>query len=68
MDRRVWHATVHRVTKSQTSLKQLSTHALPNLYILHLLRGVNLLLSPPFSFHFLLGAEGEEMKKIWALE
>ena len=27
MDRGVWGATVHRVTKSQTQLKQLSTHA-----------------------------------------
>ena len=26
MDRRAWLATVHRVTKSQTWLKQLSTH------------------------------------------
>ena len=27
MDRGAWWATVHRVTKSQTPLKQLSTHA-----------------------------------------
>ena len=27
MDRRAWWATVHRVAKSQTRLKQLSTHA-----------------------------------------
>ena len=27
MDRRAWHATVHRVAKSQTRLKQPSTHA-----------------------------------------
>ena len=27
MDRGAWQATVHRVTKSQTQLKQLSTHA-----------------------------------------
>ena len=26
MDRGAWRATVHRVTKSQTRLKQLSTH------------------------------------------
>ena len=26
MDRRAWQAMVHRVTKSQTRLKQLSTH------------------------------------------
>ena len=26
MDRRAWQATVHRITKSQTWLKQLSTH------------------------------------------
>ena len=26
LDRRAWRATVHRVTKSQTQLKQLSTH------------------------------------------
>ena len=26
-DRRAWQATIHRVTKSQTRLKQLSTHA-----------------------------------------
>ena len=28
MDRGAWKATVHRVTKSQTRLKGLSTHAL----------------------------------------
>ena len=28
MDRGAWRATVHRVTKSQTRLKQLSMHAL----------------------------------------
>ena len=27
MDRGVWHAIVHRVTKSQTQLKRLSTHS-----------------------------------------
>ena len=27
MDRGAWRATVHRVSKSQTQLKQLSTHA-----------------------------------------
>ena len=27
MNRRTWQAMVHRVTKSQTQLKQLSTHA-----------------------------------------
>ena len=27
MDRGAWQATVHRVTQSQTQLKQLSTHA-----------------------------------------
>jgi len=27
LDRGVWRVTVHRVTKSQTQLKQLSTHA-----------------------------------------
>ena len=27
MDRGAWRATVYRVTKSQTPLKQLSTHA-----------------------------------------
>ena len=27
MDRRAWRATVHRVTKSWTQLKRLSTHA-----------------------------------------
>ena len=27
MDRGAWQATVHRVTKSQTQLKRLSTHA-----------------------------------------
>ena len=26
MDRRAWQATVHRVTKNQTQMKQLSTH------------------------------------------
>ena len=29
MDREAWHATVHRVTKSQTRLKWLSTHVQP---------------------------------------
>ena len=29
MDRVDWQATVHRVTKRQTQLKQLSTHTLP---------------------------------------
>ena len=29
MDREAWWATVHRVTKSRTWLKQLSTHAHP---------------------------------------
>ena len=29
MDRRAWQATVHRVAKSQTQLKRLSTHAYP---------------------------------------
>ena len=53
-------ATVHRVTKSQTSLKQLSTHALSNLYFLYLLRGITPLLSSPFSFHFLLGPRGRK--------
>ena len=28
MDRGVWGAIVHRVTKSQTRLKQLSTHSI----------------------------------------
>ena len=28
MDRGTWRASVHRVAKSQTQLKQLSTHAL----------------------------------------
>ena len=27
MDREAWWATVHRIVKSQTQLKQLSTHA-----------------------------------------
>ena len=29
MDRGTWHATVHRVTKSWTQQKQLSTHVTP---------------------------------------
>ena len=34
MDRRAWQATVHRVAKSQTQLKRLSTHAYPiHIYI-----------------------------------
>ena len=32
MDRRAWQATVHRVTKSQTQLKQLRTQALKDLF------------------------------------
>ena len=37
MDRGAWQATVHRVTKSQTRLKQLSTtHQQPSI-LLHLL-------------------------------
>ena len=30
MDRRAWQATVHGVAQSQTRLKRLSMHALPN--------------------------------------
>ena len=33
MDRRAWQATIHRIARSQTQLKQLSTHArIRNLY------------------------------------
>ena len=32
MDRGAWWATIHRVTKSQTQLKQLSTHNVPYLH------------------------------------
>ena len=32
MDRGAWWATVHRITKSRTRLKRLSTHALPLFY------------------------------------
>ena len=35
MDRGAWRTTVHRVTKSQTQLKQLSTHARPRCYNRH---------------------------------
>lgn len=38
-----------------------------NLHLLYLLVGITLLLSMAFPFHFLLG-EGEELKKIWALQ
>ena len=31
MDSRVWQVMVHRVTKSQTRLKRLSTHSISNL-------------------------------------
>ena len=34
MDKGAWRATVHRVTKSQTQLKQLSTHIYGTLIIL----------------------------------
>ena len=34
MDRRAWQAIVHRVAKSQTQLKQLSTHAYMVLHII----------------------------------
>ena len=30
MDRGAWRATVHRITKNQTQLKQLSTHVHPS--------------------------------------
>ena len=33
MDREAWQATVHRVEKSWTQLKQLSTHACGYIYI-----------------------------------
>ena len=33
VDRGAWQATVHRVTKSQTQLKQLSSHAYTYIYI-----------------------------------
>ena len=36
-DREVWQATVHRVAKSQTRLKGLSTHACMNLCMAKLL-------------------------------
>ena len=32
MDRGAWRAAIHRVTKSRTQLKQLSTHARMHLY------------------------------------
>ena len=35
MDRGAWWATVHGVTKSQTRLKQLSTHARTHLLVGH---------------------------------
>ena len=33
MDRGAWQATVHRVSKNQTQLKQLSMHALNHIII-----------------------------------
>ena len=39
-DRRAWWATVHRVAKSQTGLKQLSTHACKLTYI-HIVLEIN---------------------------
>ena len=35
MDRGAWQTTVHRVAKSQTQMKQLSTHAWPSLQLSH---------------------------------
>ena len=40
MDRRIWQGTVHRVQKSQTQLKQLSTHRLVHIPYTYLLSSV----------------------------
>ena len=37
MDRGAWQATVHRVTQSQTQLKQLSRHTLLLLYYIYII-------------------------------
>ena len=43
MDRGAWQATVHRVTKSQTQLKQLSVHAHAHTHIyIHTWRAISL--------------------------
>ena len=41
MDRGAWQATVHRVTQSQTQLKQLSRHTLLLLYYIYNLQKIN---------------------------
>ena len=47
MDRRTWQATVHRVSKSRTRLKQLSTHVLQNF-----INGIVLLVQYIFAIYF----------------
>ena len=45
MDRGAWRATAHRVTKSQTRLKQSSTHAFMHLYVSHSSEYTSILIS-----------------------
>ena len=54
MDRGAWWATIHRVTKSRTQLKQLSMHV-PIIIFIHCSLAGNIRISFPFhlSFHFL---------------
>ena len=56
-DRRAWSATVCRVTKSQTQLKQLSTHAQTSGYISCKLLYIHTWKDPSFSFSFINGSK-----------
>ena len=67
-----WWATVHRVTKSQTRLKQLSTHTGPSVSCLILLEDVGIWQQslPPSMFcnHRLCKLKGKrEMEQEWAI-
>jgi len=48
MDRGAWRATVHAVTKSQTQLKRLSTHAQSGSRVCALIQSVLRLVRAPF--------------------
>ena len=64
MDRRAWWATVHRVTKNPTPLKQLSMHALgKNLTRMNLFLGYVCIQFPPELNLVLKQQSGEKKKK-----
>ena len=72
MVRGAWWATVHRVTKSQTRLKQLSTHTGPSVSSLILLEDVGIWQQrlPPLMFcnHRLCKLKGKRgMEQEWAI-